>query len=94
MTLARLTVCVSVFIDSTKCRLKLLTKGFGDWSVSKCSSLQGQRPEVDSQTPYKHTGFDGVYLYFQNWEGRGRRGFLNRQSNLLDNIKANEKTLY
>lgn len=57
-------------------------------------SLQGQGPEVESQNPYKHTGFDGVYLQFQNWEGRGGRGFLNRKSNLLDDIKANEKTLY
>ena len=42
MTLARITALVSVFINITKCRLKRLTKGYGDWSLSKCSPCKGK----------------------------------------------------
>lgn len=41
-TLARITALVSVFINITKRRLKLLTKGYGDWSLSKCSPSKGK----------------------------------------------------
>lgn len=42
ITLARKTALVSVFINITKHRLKLLTKGYGDWSLSKCSPCKGK----------------------------------------------------
>lgn len=63
MTSARITARVSVFINITKCRLKLLTKGYGDWPVSKYSPCKGKDLRLILRT---HINIQGLNVYICN----------------------------